>query len=105
MIHAEVPARVLRRTKPTLNAQYRSRIHECPPSFWGASEPRINGHDSYAYLKDVLERLTTHPASRIDDLLPHRWLTGTPSAVQICVLTALAEVPTKVFIFKFCLSL
>ena len=36
---------------------------------------RINGHDPYAYLKDVLERLPTHPASRIDDLLPHRWQT------------------------------
>jgi transposase len=34
---------------------------------------RINGHDPYAYLKDVLERLPTHPASRIEDLLPHRW--------------------------------
>jgi len=34
---------------------------------------RINGHDPYAYFKDVLERLPTHPASRIEDLLPHRW--------------------------------
>lgn len=34
---------------------------------------RINGHDPYAYLKDVLERLPTHSASRIDELLPHRW--------------------------------
>jgi hypothetical protein len=34
---------------------------------------RINGHEPYAYLKDVLERLPTHPASRIDELLPHRW--------------------------------
>jgi transposase len=34
---------------------------------------RINGHDPYAYLKDVLERLPTHQASRIDELLPHRW--------------------------------
>ena len=34
---------------------------------------RINGHDPYAYFKDVLERLPTHPASRISDLLPHRW--------------------------------
>jgi transposase len=34
---------------------------------------RINGHDPYAYLKDVLERLPTHPASRVDELLPHRW--------------------------------
>jgi transposase len=34
---------------------------------------KINGHDPYAYLKDVLERLPTHPASRIEELLPHRW--------------------------------
>ena len=40
---------------------------------------RINGHDPYAYLKDILERLPTHPASRIDDLLPHRWTTPTIS--------------------------
>jgi transposase len=39
---------------------------------------RINGHDPYAYLKDILERLPTHPASRIDDLLPHRWTPTTP---------------------------
>ena len=38
---------------------------------------RINGHDPYAYLKDVLERLPTHPASRVDDLLPHRWTSPT----------------------------
>ncbi len=35
---------------------------------------RMNGHDSYAYFKDVLERLPTNPASRIEELLPHRWL-------------------------------
>jgi transposase len=34
---------------------------------------RINGHEPYAYLKDVLDRLPTHSASRIDELLPHRW--------------------------------
>jgi len=34
---------------------------------------KLCGHDPYAYLKDVLERLPTHMASRIDDLLPHRW--------------------------------
>ena len=34
---------------------------------------RINGHEPYAYLKDVLKRLPTQPASRIDELLPHRW--------------------------------
>jgi hypothetical protein len=34
---------------------------------------KMNDLDPYAYLKDVLERLPTHPASRIDELLPHRW--------------------------------
>jgi transposase len=34
---------------------------------------RINGHDPYAYLRDVLERLPTQPASRVGELLPHRW--------------------------------
>ncbi len=39
---------------------------------------RLNGHDPYAYFKDVLERLPTHPARRINELLPHRWLTTAP---------------------------
>ena len=34
---------------------------------------RLNGHDPYVYLKDVLERLPTQPASRVQELLPHRW--------------------------------
>ncbi|WP_428776520.1 IS66 family transposase [Vibrio sp.] len=34
---------------------------------------RLNGHDPYAYLKDVLERLPTHRASAINELLPHNW--------------------------------
>jgi transposase len=34
---------------------------------------RLNGHDVYAYLKDVLERLPAHPASRVTELLPHNW--------------------------------
>ncbi|WP_176026002.1 IS66 family transposase, partial [Robbsia andropogonis] len=34
---------------------------------------KLNGHDPYAYLKDVLNRLPTHPARQIDDLLPHNW--------------------------------
>ena len=37
---------------------------------------RLNGHEPYAYLRDVLERLPTHPASRIQDLLPHRLQPG-----------------------------
>jgi len=34
---------------------------------------KLNGHDPYGYLKDVLERLPTQPASRLAELLPHRW--------------------------------
>jgi len=34
---------------------------------------KLNGHDPYAYLKDVLERLPTQRASDVDALLPHRW--------------------------------
>ena len=34
---------------------------------------RLNGHDPYAYLKDVLSRLPTHRNSQIAELLPHRW--------------------------------
>jgi hypothetical protein len=34
---------------------------------------KLNGHDPYRYLKDILERLPTQPASRLAELLPHRW--------------------------------
>ncbi len=35
---------------------------------------KLNGIEPYAYLKDVLERMTHgHPISRIDDLLPWNW--------------------------------
>ncbi|RUL81006.1 IS66 family transposase, partial [Tautonia sociabilis] len=31
-----------------------------------------NGNEPFAYLRDVLDRVSTHPASRVDDLLPDR---------------------------------
>ena len=34
---------------------------------------KLNGHDPYAYLKDVLTRLPTHKARDVDQLLPHLW--------------------------------
>jgi hypothetical protein len=34
---------------------------------------KLNRRDPHAYLRDVLERLPSHPASRIEELLPHRW--------------------------------
>ena len=35
---------------------------------------RMNGHDPYAYLKDVLTRLPTQRAIEIEQLLPHQWM-------------------------------
>jgi transposase len=37
---------------------------------------RLNGLEPYAYLKNVLERLPTQPASTMTDLLPYRWSTA-----------------------------
>ena len=34
---------------------------------------KLNRHDLWAYLKDVLTRLPMHLNSRIDELLPYRW--------------------------------
>jgi transposase len=34
---------------------------------------KLNGHDPYAYVKNVLTRLPTQKASELDQLLPHRW--------------------------------
>jgi transposase len=41
---------------------------------------RMNGHDPYAYIKDVLTRLPTHKASQIQELLPHRWQPSSATA-------------------------
>jgi hypothetical protein len=35
---------------------------------------KLNGHDPYAYLEDVLTRLPTQRASEIAELLPHSWM-------------------------------
>ena len=35
---------------------------------------KLNGHDPYVYLKDILTRLPTHPNSKIEALLPHNWI-------------------------------
>ena len=36
---------------------------------------KLNDIDPFAYLQDVLARLPTHPANRIDELLPYHWET------------------------------
>jgi hypothetical protein len=34
---------------------------------------KMNGHDPYAYIKDVLTRLPTQKSIQIEELLTHRW--------------------------------
>ena len=34
---------------------------------------KLNGLDPWAYLRDVLARIHSHPNHRLDELLPHRW--------------------------------
>jgi transposase len=34
---------------------------------------KIHGIDPFAYFRDVLERLPSHPINQIQDLLPHNW--------------------------------
>ncbi len=36
---------------------------------------RLNGVEPYAYLKDVLQRLPSHPSNRVAELLPFHWKT------------------------------
>lgn len=38
-----------------------------------------NGVNAIDYLTDVLTRVQTHPASRVEDLLPHRWKPPPPA--------------------------
>lgn len=38
----------------------------------------VNGVNPVEYLADVLLRVQTHPASRIDELLPHNWTPPRP---------------------------
>jgi transposase len=49
---------------------------------------KLNGHDPWAYLKDVLERLPTLKQRDIEELLPHNWRpasrTPTPTPVGYC---------------------
>ncbi len=41
------------------------------------------GIDPFAYLRDVLSRVSTHPHRRIEELLPDRWQASHPTAVAL----------------------
>ena len=49
------------------------------------------GMDSFAYLRDVLERLPTHPADRLEELLPHHWLAARTAATTTTEASSNAE--------------
>jgi transposase len=38
--------------------------------------------DTFAYLRNVLERLPTHPTDRLEELLPHRWQSANQAAAS-----------------------
>ena len=46
---------------------------------------RRHGLDPYAYLRDVIARISDHPAHRLDELLPDRW--------KLARLSAVADLP------------
>lgn len=41
---------------------------------------KIHGIDPFAYFRDVLERLPSHPINQIQELLPHNWKTARASS-------------------------
>ena len=44
---------------------------------------KLNGHDPYAYPKDVLSRLPTQKNYAIDKLLPHNWKQAIPDRARL----------------------
>lgn len=57
---------------------------------------KLNGLDPYAYLRDILERLPTQPASRIAELLPHQWARQTAAPGEGGVETKVGNSPMPV---------
>ena len=49
--------------------------------------------DTFAYLRDVLERLPTQPAERLEELLPHRWQSAHQTAASPPTAPAPSDVP------------
>lgn len=50
--------------------------------------------DTFAYLRDVLGRLPTHPTDRLEELLPHRWQTTRHAATSTPNAPAPNDAPT-----------
>jgi transposase len=48
---------------------------------------KLNGHDPWAYLKDVFERLLTLKNRDLAQLLPHNWRAPAPSTTTVTPVT------------------
>ena len=53
---------------------------------------KLNGHDPWAYLKDVFERLPTLKNRDLARLLPHNWHPPATSTAAVTPVTVLAPV-------------
>ena len=52
---------------------------------------KLNGHDPWAYLKDVFERLPTLKQRDLEQLLPHNWrLANAPAVLETTPLAKAA---------------
>ena len=51
---------------------------------------KLNGHDPWACLRDVFERLPTLEQRDLAQLLPHNWRPASDTAVPNAALTAVA---------------
>jgi hypothetical protein len=49
--------------------------------------------DTFAYLRDVLARLPTHPTDRLAELLPHRWQSASQAATSTPNAPASSDAP------------
>lgn len=57
---------------------------------------KLNGHDPWAYLKDVFERLPTLKNRDLAQLLPHNWRAPTPTPTPATAVPATATAPDTV---------
>jgi IS66 C-terminal element len=48
---------------------------------------KMNGVDPQAWLADVLARIATHPAHRLDELLPWNWTPASAISAKACLQT------------------
>ena len=51
---------------------------------------KLCGHDPWAYLKDVFERLPTQKNSELEQLLPHHWRPASVGAVPAALRVGVA---------------